>query len=153
MKTYLIDCTKEFLAKSKPGIGSIVLEDGLDVNTHINEIETAKWLLNTFGGEITVLKEKNMYKIKTPDYEWDGKYWDLKRTKYKSSIIKAVKNGMKQIKGKQGGLIIDIHNSKYDYNSIVSFIHSNQLSLHKANGYIIIKKKKLLLSVLQIKRS
>ena len=74
----LRDVTKEFLAKATPGIGNISYEEGFNYKYGKHEKLTALWLLETFGGEIILLKQNGGYMIKNPDYKWNGKLWELK---------------------------------------------------------------------------
>ena len=104
---YLKDITDDFIKRSTPGKGHIYIEEGIDRISHKQEIETAHWLLDNFGGEITVLNDYRTYNVKYPDYEWNGKYWELKYTTTKNSLEKAIRKAVAQISKKPGGIIIN----------------------------------------------
>ena len=83
---YLKDITNDFIKHSTPGKGHIYIEEGIDRISHKQEIETVHWLLDNFGGEITILKERNTFNIKYADYRWNGKLWELKKVSNKLSL-------------------------------------------------------------------
>ena len=87
-KGTITDVTDEYLRNAKPGVGKVEIEDGVDKKLNKNEIETANWLKDKFGGDIKVLKDVNKDKIKTSDYEWNGKLWELKNVSSDNSIDK-----------------------------------------------------------------
>lgn len=101
------DVTKEYLRDARPGEGRLTVEDGvLDRETGPKETEIARKLLDTFGGDITVLMETN--EGKTPDYVWKGKYWELKEPKTPNAINKRVKKALQQIESNQGGVVLNL---------------------------------------------
>ncbi len=108
------DITEEYNQNSRPGIGTITKQAGFIDKDHIDEIETAKWILNTFGGDITLLKEDNINL--TADYEWNGRLWDLKvPTKAnKNTFEKRIKHGLEQISANPGGIIVDSSQMHFD---------------------------------------
>jgi hypothetical protein len=101
------DVTNEYLSKANPGTGKVEIQKGLSESDHIHEIEIAKWIHMVFGGDVTVLSEDNIHL--SPDYEWEGKLWDLKAPSKanKNTFEKRVKHGLKQISANPGGLIVD----------------------------------------------
>lgn len=141
----LIDVTEEFVKKSTPGKGSVSYEKGFDFKHRINEKETALWLLDTFGGEIIVLKEKMGYRVKNPDYKWNNKFWELKDVSSRSSLENGLRKAIKQINQNAGGIIIDISLYKGKQSEIYGVLNAAQ-SLTK-NYYLIIKNKKKLSKV------
>ncbi len=46
-------------------------------------------------------------KIKSPDYIWRGKMWELKTITTAKSVDSALRAGLKQIAGNHGGVVID----------------------------------------------
>ena len=145
----LQDVTKEFLAKATPGIGNISYEEGFNYKYGEHEKLTALWLLETFGGEIILLKQNGGYMIKNPDYKWNGKFWELKNVKTSLSLDHAIRNAFKQISTKSGGIIIDISNYKEKETNVYGIINKRIISYAKQNGFIIIKKKNKLIKVYQ----
>lgn len=102
------DVTKEYLDSATPGQGTITRENGYKVGGHQNEIKTAQWLHDTFGGDIVLLKENNGRGVLSPDYIWNGKLWDLKNPSSISAADKRFEHGIKQILSNPGGVIIDM---------------------------------------------
>ena len=101
------DVTREYLRDAKPGEGSLTIENGvLDRDTGPHEVEIAQKLLDTFGGDISILKETN--EGLTPDYLWKGKYWELKEPTTPNAINKRVKKALHQIESNQGGAVVNL---------------------------------------------
>lgn len=145
------DVTREYLKKYKKK--SIVsIEEGIDEKKRENELHTANWMLDMFGGDITILKEKNIENRKTPDFLWNGEYWELKRVSSENSIDKRIKYATKQI-GEKGGIILDITNSQLPIEKIVNTIDRRaKRRLKNYNIDIIIKDGKELVKVYRNKK-
>lgn len=90
-----------------PTVGKIVQEGGYLPELHVAEIRMAERIHSMFGGDITLLNEVNEQSIKTPDYLWRGKLWDLKTASTEKSADSAIRKGLKQIKNNPGGIILD----------------------------------------------
>jgi hypothetical protein len=108
---YAEDVTAEYFGTAKPGEGSISYDDGYDVSSHKHEVQMANFLFEKFGGDLTLLKERNIKDVKTPDYVWNSKYWDLKNVSSEKAAYSAVRHGIKQIIKNPGGLILDYRNT------------------------------------------
>ena len=108
---YAEDVTAEYFGTAKPGEGSISYDDGYDVSSHKHEVQMANFLFEKFGGDLTLLKERNIKDVKTPDYVWNSKYWDLKNVSSEKAAYSAVRHGIKQIIDNPGGLILDYRNT------------------------------------------
>ena len=101
------DVTAEYFGKATPGKGKIIYGDNLKESTHRKEIEVANLIHKTFGGNITIPKERNVEHLKNPDYVWKDKLWDLKTITTEKSADTAIRKGLKQIAENPGGIIID----------------------------------------------
>ena len=99
------DVTKKYLDSAKPRMGKVRYERGYHIKGHKAEIEVANQLRNQFGGKIVLLKEANAQGKKTPDYLWRGKQWELKSISTAKAADMAIRSGVKQIKGKPGGVV------------------------------------------------
>ena len=104
------DVTKEYNNNRFPGQGKVSYDEGYDLETHVEEVETAQWLHKTFGGDKKLLAEASTDGIKMPDYNWNGKYWELKSTTTAKSANSAIRKGIKQIEKNPGGIILDYKN-------------------------------------------
>ena len=100
----------------------MIIEEGLKIKEHKNEIEVAKIIANEFGGEITVLKENNQTKM--PDYKWNNKFWDLKTCSSEKACDSAIRHGLKQIASNPGGIILDYRSFDADINKIMKNVKS-----------------------------
>lgn len=101
------DVSPYYYGTAKPGKGVVTFGEGLNVARHSEEIEIAKFLNKMFGGEITILNEVNVQGVKTADFLWNGKLWDLKTVTTEKAADSAVRKGLKQIKSNPGGIILD----------------------------------------------
>lgn len=100
------DVTKEYFRYAVPGEGTLTYDAGYKTGIHQNEIKMAEWLRDTFGGDIHVLNERE-YTSVSPDYQWNGKLWELKGPSTATSTDNAVKKALKQIHDNPGGIILD----------------------------------------------
>lgn len=104
----MLDVTDEYIKFAAPGKGNITYEDGYCESRHKDEMKCAEWLLNTFGGDIVLLKEANVRKIKTPDYLWNNKLWELKDVSSVNSADQQLRYALKQIQNNPGGVILNL---------------------------------------------
>ena len=103
-----IDVTSEYLSSAAPKTGNITKDPGYEANVHKEEITIAKWIHDTLGGDIHLVKEANgEYWQKTADYIWHGKRWELKTVSNINAVDKALRKGIGQIKPCPGGIIIN----------------------------------------------
>lgn len=116
------DVTPNYYEQATPGKGKIEYDQEYNINKHINEVNVAKLLFETFGGNIKLLKESNVPGEKTPDFLWDDKLWDLKTVTTEKSADTAIRKGLKQIVNNQGGIVLDYRNRVIDQISLMSII-------------------------------
>ena len=143
----LKDVTKEFLEKAKPGKGEIKYEEGFNFKYSHEEKLTALWLLETFGGEIILLKQNGSYMIKNPDYKWNNKFWELKGIRSGTSLDAAIRKAIKQISLNPGGIIIDISKFKNKQSCINGIITKRMKLFGRTHGCIIIKSNNKLIKI------
>lgn len=106
--------TGEYLRKARPGRGKVLFEKGFAKDDYPDEVKTAEWLHKRFGGEIKLLNRSN--EKKSPDYNWNGKLWDLKTVSTEKAANSAIRSGIHQIEEKPGGVILN-----YDPNKKINF--------------------------------
>ena len=102
-----VDISSRYQAQANPGEGAVNIQRGYSISTHDNELRAASWLRDTFGGDIEVLTEKNKDGVKTADFRWKGKLWELKNPTTEKATDQAVRKAAKQIAGNPGGIILD----------------------------------------------
>lgn len=131
----LSDVTDEYKKRIGLSTGNLTIEDGYTTKDHEKEVNIARLIANMFGGDITVLKEINEDKVSTPDYIWNGKYWELKSPSCASlnAIDKRLQKGLHQIEKNPGGVILNLENTQVDINSIATKIE-NRLTRHSDNN-------------------
>lgn len=100
------DVTKKYIDSAKPRMGKVRYENGYRIKGHKTEIKVANQLTDQFGGKIVLLKEANTQGTKTPDYLWRGKQWELKSISTEKAADMAIRSGVKQIKEKPGGVVL-----------------------------------------------
>lgn len=101
-----IDVTNEYLNQAAPGTGAITYDKGLKPGRHKDETATAELLHTIFGGNIHIFNEQG-YDTVSPDYQWKGKLWELKRPSTVTATDNAVKKALKQIYDNPGGIVLD----------------------------------------------
>lgn len=112
----------EYVKNATPGVGAITQEDGYKPGKHPNEIKTANWLHDVFGGDIVLLNESNESGQKMPDYLWRGKLWDLKNPSSLNAVDDRVRSGLKQILTNPGGIIVDCGDNDLPIDDVVKTI-------------------------------
>ncbi|MBR1673669.1 MAG: hypothetical protein IJ703_01800 [Eubacterium sp.] len=123
MKT-LIDVTKEYMDSNTPK-GKVIYENGYKRDNHSEEIAMANWVVNNLGGEIILLSENGgTFGAKRSDYEWRGKYWELKTVKSERSVDSALRKAISQIYEKPGGVILDFGKNNVKLSQIEAAIKS-----------------------------
>ena len=80
---------------------------------------------NCFGGDIKLIKENNRgFGVKTSDYEWNGRLWELKTLKTAKSIDSALRKAIEQIFVNPGGVILNFENGIDSISKIEKMIKS-----------------------------
>ena len=100
------DVTKKYIDSAKPRMGKVRYENGYRIKGHKTEIEVANQLRDQFGGKFVLLKEANAQWIKTPDYLWCGKQWELKSISTAKAADMAIRKATKQIAKTPGGVVL-----------------------------------------------
>lgn len=116
----------EYLKNNDAMVGSIIAQDDYyGKNDHTNELECARWLVKKFGGVVVLLSESEIDGVKTADFLWDGKLWDLKTPT--GSGKRTIDNQFAKIKNQiihnPGGMILDctyLSNSNFEVIESVS---------------------------------
>jgi hypothetical protein len=106
-KLTVTNVIEHYISKATPGQGKIIYENGYNVSGHQAEINMAKWLHSTFGGDINLLKEAEVKNEKTPDFIWKGKQWELKSASSINSADKQLQHAIKQIQNNPGGIVLN----------------------------------------------
>lgn len=114
------DVTPRYFGDAKPGVGNINYQENYNRKKHVNEINVAQLIYNRFGGDITLLNEVKQTGIKTPDFLWNDKFWELKTVTTEKAADTAIRSGLKQIKGNPGGVILDYRDKKVDENILLN---------------------------------
>ena len=139
----IIDITSEY-CKTSTRLGRIVLENNYDYESHQDEIETAKWLVSSFGGDIVLLKESSKQREEKPDYLWKNKYWERKgiNSSKHNTIDSRIRKAYSQIYEKRGGIILDFTQSALKLEQAIKEVKISVEKRAKGNADIIIKKNK-----------
>lgn len=129
------DVTAEYEHGKFPGQGKINYDSGYDKTLHENEIEFAEWLYRKLGGDIRLVNEINMQGQKSPDYVWNGRYWDLKTTTTAKAANSALRHGLKQIKDNPGGIILDYKNEDVDLQEVINEVGNRMRQSKRGDLY------------------
>lgn len=104
----MLDVTDRYIRSAAPKQGNIIFDIGYSESRHKNEIKTADWLFETFGGEIRLLRESETKNQTTPDFLWNGKCRELKAVHSVNGADKLLQHALKQIRNNPGGVIINV---------------------------------------------
>lgn len=100
------DVSRDYLKNATPRTGKVRYENGYKLKDHKVEVEVANQIHDQFGGKIILLKEADSQGVKTPDYLWHGKQWELKSISTEKAADSAVRSAIKQIQENPGGVIL-----------------------------------------------
>lgn len=120
----LLSVKESYSASARPGIGQIIVEDGVSEDRSKNEIMISQWLFENYGGDICVLAESKEDGVKSADYRWNGKLWDLKTISTDKATDSAIRHGFKQIIESPGGIILNCGERDPDLEVIRRLIES-----------------------------
>lgn len=104
---YRVNMTERYFENAAQGEGKIIYSDGYNRGKHAQEISMAEYLHSTFGGNVELLNESPNVGEKTPDYNWNGKLWELKTITTEKAADSALRSAFKQIQANAGGVILD----------------------------------------------
>ena len=122
--------TREYLDAAAPGQGSITYDADYAVELHQNEINMASWIHGTFGGDLRLLAEANEQEVKTADFLWNNKLWDLKTVTTEKAANSAIRKGLQQIRENPGGIILDYRGYSIDID-MLSEVVEKRLKWHR----------------------
>lgn len=126
----------EYQKNAKPKQGNITYDEGYDKEQHKNEVIFADWLYNKFGGNIKLLNESCIDNVKTPDYIWNDKLWDLKTVTTEKGANSAVRKGLHQIELNPGGIFLDYGDRDILIDVLLNVIEE-RMKWHKGEGFDI----------------
>lgn len=147
------DVTSEYLKAATPGKGAITYDEGYDLGLHKDEVQTASWLHDTFGGDIALLTESVKAGEKRADYLWNGKLWDLKTATTEKAANTAIKRGLAQIKSNPGGIILNYGQHDISLDELLKVINKRMQWLAEGSGAdIMIVKSGRVVKILRYKK-
>lgn len=114
--------TREYLDRAVPGQGTVTYDSDYAVEQHRNEVRMAEWLHGTFGGDVRLLTEANEQEIKTADFRWNDRLWDLKTVTTEKAANSAIRKGLQQIRENPGGIILDYRGAPIDLDMLSEVI-------------------------------
>ncbi len=145
--------TSEYFRNAKPNVGDIIYSDGYNKQLHKEEISAAEIIHKELGGDIRLITEKNQQNIKSADYEWNNRLWDLKCTSTENAANSAIRHGLVQIKDNPGGIILNYGNKNFTMEKLMSVIDKRMQWNHfDENIDIIIMAKNHVIKVLRYKK-
>lgn len=102
------------------------MKNGYRAKDHKDEIEVANQIRNQFGGKIVLLKEANVQGIKTPDYLWRGKLWELKSISTEKAADSALRTAIQQIKNNPGGAVMQC-GREFDIRTLIEILDARAM--------------------------
>lgn len=146
------DVSTEYAKFATPGEGSITQDEGYDANRHANEIKIAEWLRSKFGGDIRLINESAVPGVKSADFLWKGKLWDLKNTSTAKAADSAIRGGLKQIFNNPGGIILDYGDNSINIDEVLDVIASRMKRGQYETADIIIISKGEIVKILRYRK-
>ncbi len=147
-----VEITDQYLKDATPGKGEVIKQEGYNDSLHKNEKSIATWLIKTLGGSVVLLSEKNLNNVKTPDFLWHDKYWDLKNVSSPKAVDNAVRKGLRQIQDNPGGIILDFGKNSIDLIEVKKIIEGRLRRGFPSTVDFILISKDTLASILRYKK-
>lgn len=115
------DVTDKYVRNAKPKNGKVTFDANFKFTEEPNEIKIARWLRDTFGGDVHVKKAQNESEgIKYCDYIWRSKNWELKSPGKMKSPDRILETALQQIQSNPGGIILDYQSDDFDLERVVN---------------------------------
>jgi len=148
------DVTQEYLDNATPGEGKYTVDEGCVGEHYESEKDFAKWVHETFGGDINVNVEKQeKHGVSNPDYLWRVKLWDLKEPEQLTGANGRIKHGVHQIADNPGGVMLDLWKiDNVDYEELQKIIDRRMQWVHGVTIDIMIAYNRTLIKVLRYKK-
>ena len=101
----------QYKKDATPGVGKFEIPKNRIIKNR--EEENMRLIYREYGGDIRMLPENPRPNVKNADLEWRGKYWeDQEPVAYTRNAIDAnIREGIHQIAGNPGGIVLDIGKS------------------------------------------
>ena len=117
----LKDVTEQFLNDKQKSGGTLTVppQSVYSVKDHQEEIRVAEILQESIGGDMALLAERNYEGLQTPDYIWDGTFWDLKVISSVNAVHNALRKGLRQIASNPGGIILWMADDRMKLDDVV----------------------------------
>lgn len=139
------DVTDMYLRSAKPKRGKVTYDAILEKTESSDEIKTARWLRDTFGGDVHVRQEiPDSEGIKYCDFIWRSKLWELKSPKRSKSPEQLVETALKQIRKSPGGIILDYQSDDFDLDRVINGARRRLLTAGFNVDLMILHKGKLI---------
>ena len=115
------DVTDKYLRKATPRKGKVTFDRDLNQEKAKTEITMARWLRDTFGGDVQVRQEIDTTEgIKYSDYLWNGRRWELKSPTRMKSPDRILETALEQIKKNPGGIILDYQSEDFNLDRVIN---------------------------------
>lgn len=115
------DVTAEFINDARPGIGVVEYDPGFMAEENIDEVEFGEWVHSALGGQLKHKAISLEEGVKTPDYEWNGRFWELKTASTEASLDSSIRYGLKQIENNPGGIFINFGNHDFSLDEALKY--------------------------------
>ena len=101
----------QYKKDATPGVGKFEIPKNRMIKNR--EEENMRLIYREYGGDIRMLPENPRPNVKNADLEWRGEYWeDQEPVAYTRNAIDAnIREGIHQIAGNPGGIVLDIGKS------------------------------------------
>jgi len=150
----------EYLKYSNPGKGEVNKEIGyVDDKQHKQDEESGTWIRDTFGGDVTLVRERRTIEQESADAYWRDAFLEFKRPTSVNAAKKRTRKGLSQLlsmgKTDYGRMLIDItkrseNTNKEDMITAILDEAPKRSKLDKVD--IIVREKDELIDVFRIEK-
>lgn len=140
---------QDYVARANPGMGTVHIPPAYDADRHRAEMAAGQWIVETFGGTVEMLNESVEPGVKTADFLWNGKPWELKTVRSARAADSALRKALKQLKGEAGGVLIDCAYADVNLRALEAAIDSRMRRGFQQDTDIMIKREREILQALR----
>lgn len=102
----------------------------------------AQWLSDKYGGIVRLLSESVQVGVKTSDYIWNDRDWELKGITSINSADKNLQKALTQISKNPGGVILELKNQEADMKGIENAIKRRLIRSNVSADVMIVDGEK-----------
>lgn len=143
---------EKYIRDATPGEGQKIIEAGRVMKNR--EARNQNLIHKELGGDIIALVEGREFGKKNPDFAWRGALWEEKEPEEstRNAVSQNIRNGIKQIREKPGGIILDMGESEMPIREIHEEVLNRLRRSSKFDCDVILIKNDEIVDIVRYKK-